>query len=260
MNWFYIWLFLAITLFITWIVAVKQKRGGIVDCVWTFSLGGCSLIWIILNADILHWPRAIILATLSSLWAYRLGTHLFKRIRREKEDERYAKLILHWGDNWKIQLLIFYQIQALASVMLSSAFWTVTTNIAPLGVMDIIAIFIAIFAILGETVADKQLEEFRSTTYGKNAGVCKSGFWRYTRHPNYFFEWLYWCSFIFLSIHSNYWYISLIAPLAIYYFLTKASGIPYAEKQSLARRGNEYRQYQKETSPFFPWFYKKISH
>lgn len=260
MNWLLVWGFLSLCVGLTWIVAVRQKRGGIVDTVWAYSLGFTSIIWFFLESNPEFHIRSYITILVAGFWAHRLGSYLFRRIKREGEDARYGKLIQHWGTQWKLKLFVFYQIQALASTVLSISFFLAVSNpVSQLQFTDFIAIAIAIIAILGEALSDKQLDRFRSNSEGKNKGVCKTGLWKYTRHPNYFFEWLFWISLIFLSIGHSFFYLSLIPALAIYYFLNKGSGIPYAEKQSIARRGNAYIQYQKETNAFFPWFPKKNS-
>lgn len=258
MDWIIIWIFLAVVLFITWTFTIKWKRAGIVDTVWSFSLGLTAPLWVILNYNEGNGTRNMLLIAITTIWSLRLGLHLYSRIKREKEDARYATLIKKWGSSWKIKMLGFFQIQAIASLILSSTFWTVSSNSTDIHIFDYIACLIAIIAILGESLADKQLEHYRSKESGTK-GVCKTGLWKYSRHPNYFFEWLFWVSFIFLSLGHMHFYISFIAPIAIYYFLTKASGIPHAERQSLAKRGMEYRKYQQETSAFFPWFPRKKS-
>jgi steroid 5-alpha reductase family enzyme len=82
------------------------------------------------------------------------------------------------------------------------------------------------------------------------------GFWRYSRHPNYFFEWLFWFSFVGLAIGGESFYVALIGPIVMYLFLRYITGVPFAELSSLESRGDAYKQYQKETNVFFPWFPK----
>ena len=80
--------------------------------------------------------------------------------------------------------------------------------------------------------------------------------WRYSRHPNYFFEWLIWVSFFVFALGSPYGWIALIGPASILYLLLRVTGIPLTEKLSVAKRGDVYREYQRTTSAFVPWFRK----
>jgi steroid 5-alpha reductase family enzyme len=88
---------------------------------------------------------------------------------------------------------------------------------------------------------------------GKN---CEVGLWYYSRHPNYFFEWLIWVSYGLVSLASPYGYIGLISPVLMYILLTKFSGVPMSEELALKKRGDVFREYQRTTSAFFPWFKK----
>ena len=102
---------------------------------------------------------------------------------------------------------------------------------------------------------NNRLNQFCSNPQNKQK-VCKEGFWRYSRHPNYFFEWLFWFSFVGLASGSEQFYISFIGPVVMYVFLRYITGVPFAELSSLEGRGDDYRLYQKETNVFFPWFPK----
>jgi steroid 5-alpha reductase family enzyme len=108
-------------------------------------------------------------------------------------------------------------------------------------------------AFLGELAADWQLSRFKSDP--KNKGkVCNVGLWRYSRHPNYFFEWLIWVSFALVASSAQYGYWGFLSPALILYFLLRVSGIPATEEQALRSKGDAYRRYQKSTSAFVPWF------
>jgi steroid 5-alpha reductase family enzyme len=76
--------------------------------------------------------------------------------------------------------------------------------------------------------------------------------WAWSRHPNYFFEWLHWFAYLFLAIGSPQFWLSLIGPVVMLAFLYRVSGIPWTEAQALRSRGDDYRRYQNEVSAFFP--------
>lgn len=82
--------------------------------------------------------------------------------------------------------------------------------------------------------------------------ICEIGLWNYSRHPNYFFEWLIWVSYFIFALGSPWGWLSIICPLAILYFLLKVTGIPYTEAQMIKSRGQAFIDYQKTTSAFVP--------
>jgi steroid 5-alpha reductase family enzyme len=105
----------------------------------------------------------------------------------------------------------------------------------------------------GEALADRQLESFKRDPQNRGR-VCDVGLWRYSRHPNYFFEWLIWLSYALYASTSPAGWAAWIAPALILYFLLRVTGIPATEAQALRSRGDAYRRYQARTSPFVPWF------
>ena len=105
---------------------------------------------------------------------------------------------------------------------------------------------------LGEWIADRQLASFRANPKNKG-GVCKDRLWRYSRHPNYFFEWLHWFAYLAFAMGSSSVGFALVGPIAMFIFLRFLTGVPYAEMSSLKSRGEAYRQYQSSTNAFFPW-------
>jgi steroid 5-alpha reductase family enzyme len=108
-------------------------------------------------------------------------------------------------------------------------------------------------AVAGESLADAQLRAFKSDPAHKGQ-VCRAGLWAYSRHPNYFCEWLIWCAYALLAISAPYGWLGLLSPAIILFLLVKVTGIPPTEKQSLRSRGPAYARYQNEVSAFFPWF------
>ncbi len=125
-------------------------------------------------------------------------------------------------------------------------------NQTELGVLDIIGCFIWWIAVMGEGIADKQLADFRMQSENKGK-VCQRGLWRYSRHPNYFFEWMHWWSYVCFAWFAPWGWLSIGAPLAMLYFIFFVTGIPPTEAQAIKSRGDAYREYQRTTSAFFPW-------
>jgi steroid 5-alpha reductase family enzyme len=114
-----------------------------------------------------------------------------------------------------------------------------------------------LIGIAGESVADYQLKQFKADPANKGK-TCDAGLWNYSRHPNYFFEWLIWVSYFVFALGSPFGWVSLIAPLLMIYFLLKVTGIPATEEQALKTKGEAYRRYQQTTSAFIPWFKKPL--
>jgi steroid 5-alpha reductase family enzyme len=106
-------------------------------------------------------------------------------------------------------------------------------------------------AVGGETLADHQLARFRANP-GNYGQVCREGLWAWSRHPNYFFEWLHWFTYLLLALGSARWRLALSGPVLMLLFLYRLSGIPWTEAQSLRSRGDAYRRYQREVSAFIP--------
>ena len=115
----------------------------------------------------------------------------------------------------------------------------------------ILAFVIGFVSLAGVTLADKQLYQFKSNINNKKK-VCDTGLWKYSRHPNYFFEWCHWFVYPTLLLNTPYFYWALIYPLLMLVFLLKLTGIPFSEQQSLINRGDTYRDYQNRTNKFFP--------
>jgi steroid 5-alpha reductase family enzyme len=118
------------------------------------------------------------------------------------------------------------------------------------------AVLVWALSLGGESLADRQLAAFRADPANRGH-ACRAGLWRYSRHPNYFFEWLHWFAYLLLGAGSPWWWLALAGPLLMGVSLVWFTGIPYVEAQSLRSRGEDYRRYQQETSMFFPWFPKR---
>jgi steroid 5-alpha reductase family enzyme len=107
--------------------------------------------------------------------------------------------------------------------------------------------------VLGEWTADRQLARFRADPANRGK-TCRAGLWRSSRHPNYFFQSLFWWTFVLLSVGAPHAWLTLISPLIILFLILKVTGIPPTEERALQSRGEDYRAYQRTTSAFIPWF------
>jgi steroid 5-alpha reductase family enzyme len=188
-------------------------------------------------------------------WGLRLGFYLlFTRVSGQPEEGRYVELRRKWGSNIGWKFLLFFEFQALLCGVLSLPFLVAMHDPAKgWAEFEEWGLGIWVVAFLGETIADAQLARFKKDP--KNKGrVCNVGLWRYSRHPNYFFEFLIWVSFAVIALPAQYGYLALISPALILLILFRVSGIPATEEQALRSKGEAYRKYQKSTSVFVPWF------
>jgi len=241
-----------------WMVQQRTGNSGWVDTIWTFGLGAISGVAALVPMAHANWPaaRQIVTAFLIVLWSLRLGAHIAQRSVGISDDPRYAELIRQWGVDARRQMFWLLQKQAWATIPLALALFVAGHNPAPgLRWQDAIAVLVLLIAIGGEGLADRQLRQFRSDVR-HNGQVCNIGLWRWSRHPNYFFEWLGWLAYPLLAIDFNggygWGYVALLAPVCMYWLLMYVSGIPPLEKHMLATRGSAFRAYQARTSPFFP--------
>jgi steroid 5-alpha reductase family enzyme len=245
---------LSVAMALAWLVQRITRSSGWVDAVWsaTAGIGGLIAIPLAPGGD---GGRKILLAALVALWSLRLGLHIARRTIGAGDDPRYAALQLEWGMNFSFRLFWFLQVQAVAAFILVLAVYCAALNPLPFpGVADFVAVAIAIVALVGEAVSDAQLSAFRKQSTGKKA-VCEVGLWRWSRHPNYFFEWLWWCSwpiFAFSTAGIFGFAGAFLAPVMMYWLLVHVSGIPPLEAHMLETRGDEFRALQARVNAFFP--------
>lgn len=236
-----------------WALQWKINNAGIVDVFWGAAVAVVGVFYCI-SVDGMA-GRRWLAGSMVAIWALRLSWHLWSRYKGHPEDKRYAQLKKQWGAQAQWRMFRFYQMQALGAFLFSIAIFLAAKNQAAWSVSDAVGVLIWLAAVVGEAMSDHQLNQFKQNP-DNHGEVCKNGWWRYSRHPNYFFEWLHWCCYVFIAFATSCWWIALLMPIAMYVFLTKVTGIPLAEKQSIKSRGDKYRQYQETTNAFFPWFPK----
>lgn len=231
---------------------------GFVDVVWSYAFALLAGFYALAAPG---WPlRGGILTLLVGIWSLRLGTHLLRRLAKHHpaEDSRYRAMRKSWAGQVERRMAVFFQQQAASVVVLGVPFLLIAANPRPsLAPLEWAAIALWCIAILGEALADAQLSAFKRqpTSHGQ---VCQCGLWRYSRHPNYFFEWLVWVSYGLFALTAPWGWLGLIAPAAILYLLLRVTGIPLNEQQSILSKGAAYLRYQQTTSAFIPWFPRRL--
>ena len=186
---------------------------------------------------------------------YEVPTAFYQRVlgHLHTEDGRYQQLRRDWAANFGPKMFRFFQFQALVLVALSVPFLLAAQNTAPaLHPLEYAAAGLWLLALLGETLADAQLARFKRAPANRGL-VCAIGLWGWSRHPNYFFEWLVWVAFALFALTAPSGWIALYAPALMLFFLLKVTGVGYTEGQLLRSKGEAYRAYQARTSAFIPW-------
>ncbi|MBI5085687.1 MAG: DUF1295 domain-containing protein [Acidobacteria bacterium] len=239
-----------------WVLHLPLKNAAIVDAGWAGGLALLAVIYAVVGGG--YPPRALLVASMALLWGLRLALYLLMtRVIGHPEEGRYVQLRREWGGNLPMKFLLFFQFQALLCILLGTPFLLAALNARPaLSVLEYAAAGLWLAAFIGELVADHQLAAFKANPANRGR-TCRSGLWSYSRHPNYFFEWLIWVSFALFALGSPYGYLALVSPLLILFFIFRVTGIPATEAQALRTRGDDYRQYQQTTSAFVPWFPRK---
>ena len=252
------WVGLAVIMTVLWFVQYVRRNAGIVDVAWAFGTGVMG-VWFALCAAEGIPERAALIAALVGLWGLRLGVYLALRVAKESEDGRYHHLRNVLGRRVQPVMFLFFQVQALWGVMFALPMWAAAQSPSPAFAWhDWVGIAVWLVAMSGEMLADAQLSRFRRNPENRGK-VCQSGLWRYSRHPNYFFEWLHWWAYVFIGVSSAWWWVTIVGLVVMYLFLTRLTGIPYTEQQALRSRGDAYRRYQSTTSVFFPLPPSKLS-
>ena len=244
------WFTIAVVMVLLWAFQLKTGNAAIADVGWAYGIVfGVLYFSFIGNGDK---ERIILTAAMGVIWGIRLGTYLLvNRVINKEEDSRYRNFRKSAGRNVKRYFFLFFQAQAVVAILFVIPICIIFYNPKQLNYIDIIALMVWLFSMLGESVADRQLSNFKSDMSNKGK-VCQKGLWRYSRHPNYFFEWIHWWSYVILNLGSNNLWVSLSGPILMLFFLIKVSGIPFAEQQSLKSKGIEYKRYIETTNMFFP--------
>jgi steroid 5-alpha reductase family enzyme len=243
------WLLSAAVMAPVFVAARRAGKIGYVDVAWAGLMGASALL---VSACAAGTPLSrSLVALFGGAWALRLCLHLWRRVAGEAEDGRYQALRAHFGDA-ALPFFVFFQMQALVVALFALPFATVATRTQDPASWQLVAAALAwMLAVGGETLADHQLARFRANPANRGQ-VCREGLWAWSRHPNYFFEWLHWFTYLLLALGSAHWWLALSGPVLMLLFLYRLSGIPWTEAQSLRSRGDAYRRYQREVSAFIP--------
>ncbi len=236
-----------------WQVQRMRQDASLVDAGWAAAIGGAAIALALLGDG--NQLRRLVAGTLGTCWSLRLTTHLLRdRVIGKPEDGRYAMLRASWGAHAQRNFFLFFQLQAGFAVAFACPFLAIAADPRHFGgATDLAGLALWLAALALVSSADRQLARWRADPANQGR-TCRGGLWRYSRHPNYFGEWLLWCSYILIAWGGPQWWLALATALLLLVLLLGVTGIPYTEKRALASRGDDYRSYQRATSPFIPWF------
>lgn len=250
-NWLYIFLLMTLA----WGIYLVIKNPGIIDVFWSLSITLSGMSYLLSNQ---HWSIFIfIYAMLLIIWCVRLSSHLFiTRIIPNIKEKRYIQLSKDWRLPAPAAFFIHFQFQGMLAIIIATPFLWIR-HLSHLSIITTLSLALIIGGIIGESIADIQLLQFKKNPTGK---VCNTGLWRYSRHPNYFFEVCIWAGFGLAALILTHplSFLALISPALLLFIMLKVTG-PMTENASLKSRGEVFRQYQKETSYFVPYKKKKPS-
>ena len=237
-----------------WAVVRVRGDGGWVDAVWALSAG-------LIAAGAALWPdpaaapeRQGLVAALVGLWGLRLAVYLARRTAAAaRPDPRYERFKAQWG-GWGLKAWRFLMIQAATLVVLTLSVRAAAVRPeAALDLRDALAALVVAAAVVGEAVADRQMAAFRRdpANHGK---VADRGLWGWSRHPNYFFEWLVWLAWPVMALDpaAPASWLTLPAAAMMWWLLNHVSGVPMLEAEMLRSRPEAYRSYQARVSRFLP--------
>jgi len=269
----YGWLIVAVYAWFTiaYLLCLKTDNATWADVAWGSSLPLITVLttWALWPSLELA-PLTIALIALPTLMYIRLGGYILWRVvtHPEKEDPRYTRFKEQVKGNVPLGLAWAYALQATLMLVMMMPWFAFMRNVAvdpaqlaQLGWLPWACIALIVLAFAGETLADTQLARFKaqqaSLPQQQRQSVFQSGLWGVSRHPNYFFQWLFWCAIAGLGMLSPLGVGSLITPFAMLFFLVYGTGIKPTEVLAVERKGDAYRHYQQTVSPFIPWWPKK---
>jgi len=235
-----------------WLFQRQSGDAGIVDLAWAGGIAAAALAAAILGEGTC--ARRALVGAMGAAWGGRLALHLWRRNHGKPEDGRYQELRRVHGARVQSFFFAFFQFQAVAIAIFAMPL-VIAMRRPDTGLTgwDALGAVIWMLAVGGEALSDAQLERHRRDPANRGK-TCRSGLWRTSRHPNYFFEWLHWFAYVPIGLTAPWGALTLAGPALMLFFLYRVTGIPVTEQRAIASRGEDYRRYQRETSAFIPWF------
>jgi steroid 5-alpha reductase family enzyme len=236
-----------------WLISLPLRDVSIVDIFW--GLGFVLVAWVTYLAGAVS-ERGLLLPVLTTVWGLRLSGYLAWRKLGKPEDFRYRDMRDHHPRSFPIRsLLTIFALQGILMWIIALPLQTVNSSGTPFVALTLIGVLLWVAGLLFESIGDWQLARFKSDATN-DGRVMDRGLWRYTRHPNYFGDFLVWWGFYLLALASGGPWWSVVGPLIMSVLLMRVSGVTLLE-QSLKNRKAGYAEYVARTNAFFPWWRRR---
>jgi steroid 5-alpha reductase family enzyme len=234
--------------FIAWCYSLYRRNVNIVDSLWSLMFLAAALVYAA-SAETLTSSHVLLLG-LVAIWSLRLSIFLVARNWGEDEDRRYQEIRANNEPYFNLKsLYIVFGLQALLAWVISIPLLMAISAAEPNGTVVIVAAVLWLAGFIFEASADDQLYRFKSNPNNQGK-VLNTGVWAYSRHPNYFGEFLIWWAYYLFALSAGAWW-TLFSPLLMTLLLLKVSGVSLMEKGIIERRA-KYREYIETTNAFFP--------
>jgi steroid 5-alpha reductase family enzyme len=233
---------------VTWLLSLYKRDVSIVDSIW-------SPMFILLAATYAaasaHWgARAVLIVVLVSVWALRLSIYITWRNWGHAEDHRYQAIRARNQPNFALKsVYLIFGLQALLAWLISLPLHAAVLGASPLNWLDGLGAVLWLVGFAFEAGGDWQLARFKADPANRGK-VMDRGFWRYTRHPNYFGDFAVWWGFYLIGAAAGGWW-SFVGPVLMSVLLMRVSGVTLLEKD-IGERRPQYADYIRRTNAFFP--------
>lgn len=250
----HLFLSLLLTTF-TWFIYLKNRNMSIIDMTWALGFF-CLILYDYLyllplspySSNQINYVYPVIIL-LISIWSIRLSSFIFfTRLKFNHRDTRYENIQTNWTKQSSYNVLLNYWFQGFLQASLSIAFIPLLLTHQN-QFLPIIPTLLAIIAVVGESLADYQLLAFKKTSQ-PNA-ICQAGLWQFSRHPNYFFDIMFWFSISLYTFLCSENIFVFVSPVLLYIIMRFITG-RITETVSLKKKGAAYQAYQNSTPMIFP--------
>ena len=248
------WAFVCVlaTALACWVVSFVRNDVSIVDSLWSLMFLLMLSVYYFFGST--SGPRVWLVLVLVAVWALRLSIHITERNRNQPEDRRYADIRRNNEPHFRYKsLYIVFGFQAVLACVIGLPLLVAASGSSNLGWLDAIGAGLWLVGMFFEVVGDYQLARFKAEPSNRGK-VLDSGLWRYTRHPNYFGEFLIWWGYFVLALAAGGWW-TIVSPLLMTYLLLKVSGVALLET-TIAERRPAYADYVRRTNAFFPGWHQ----
>ncbi len=239
---------LLVVALIGWLISIPIRNVSIVDSLWSLMFLIAAGVYVASTGA--AGPRAILVLILVAIWALRLSVYITWRNHGAGEDRRYQQIRANNepGFVWK-SLFIVFALQAGLAWLISLPLLAAVTSAAPIGTFDVLGVALWALGFMFEAGGDYQLSRFKADPANKGK-VMDRGFWRFTRHPNYFGDFCVWWGFYLIAFSAGGWW-TIVGPAVMSFLLLRVSGVALLEKD-IGERRPQYRDYIRRTNAFFP--------